>query len=439
MTKTRIILSLLILSLLVLSACTGGLPFSRTASTNQNRDYYVGTDGVIMRFADPTTPPARMYYYETGTQLDNSFQILVDVHNIGSSFTKGALYVSGYDPYMIQIDNMDIARTGSSFWSNCFFNVNFLGGGNSRSSANCQNVDLDVGGGGFGFSSNDLGALADQLNIDAGFLDGIGVSIDTYGDLDIGVSTNNLDLDVFNHGVALLIWADRAGLSLTRYNGLNYDGEPAGAGILQPDYPQFPGGETNTINFNGYVRNWPQGLDQTDKPVTFLVTNCFIYSTVATPQVCIDPAPYDQGVKVCQPRPTNFNGGNGAPVAISIIEQENSLRKVFFEINIQNVGGGTVFDLGAIEACSPYYPGRLTAQHLNKVYILDARIGNQQLDCTPNRGDGVRLINGRGQFRCEYDMEYATAKSAYETPLIVELGYGYSTTMQRKTTIRRVI
>jgi hypothetical protein len=76
---------------------------------------------------------------------------------------------------------------------------------------------------------------------------------------------------------------------------------------------------------------------------------------------------------------------------------------------------------------------------LNKVYVLDARIGDQHLDCTPNRGDGIRLVNGQGNVRCEYDLEYLTAKSAYETPLIVELGYGYSTTMTRRVTFKRVV
>lgn len=435
MKRKRVALFSLLLLVLVLSACTGGLPFTQNPRANQNRDYYVGTDGVIMRFSDPSAPPARLFYYETAGIDENAFQILVDVHNIGSSWTMGALYVSGYDPYMIRIDNIDIKETG--FWGNCFFNVNFFGGGNTRSSADCQNLDLEwVEGDGWGIGINSLGQL---LGSDSNFLQNLGITFDNIGEgYDFGVSTNSLDLDTYNHGFGLLVWANGAGMSLTRYNGLNYQGEVAGAGVLQPDYPQFPGGEMNTISFDGYITNWPQGLDRTDRPINFLVTNCFLYSTVATPQVCIDPAPYDQGIKVCQPRRITFNGGNGAPIVITSIEQENARRKVFFDINIRNAGGGTVFDVGAMEACSPYFPGRLTTQHLDRVYILDARIAGNQLRCTPDRANPVRLINGEGNFRCEYDMEFATAKSAYETPLVLELGYGYSTTMRRQTTIRRV-
>lgn len=437
MSKTRILLVISLVSLLVLSACTGGMPFSNKASSNVNRDYYVGTDGVIMRFSDPSSPPARMYFYEGAEYDDNAFQILVDVHNIGASWTKGALFVSGYDPYMIKIDHIDIAQGG--VWSDCFFSLGFLGGGSSRTSADCNGVNLGIGGGGFELSTKNLGALLQTVGVDAQFLNDIALDINTYGgNLDLGVSVDGtVDADLFNHGAGLLVAL--SGLSFTRYNGLNYDGDVAGQGILAPDYPQFPGGEMNTIAFDGIVRNWPQGLDRTDKPVTFLVTNCFLYSTTATPQVCIDPAPYDQGVKVCQPQRITFNGGNGAPIVISSIEQENARRKVYFDINVRNAGGGTVFNLENMEYCSPYYPGRLTTQHLNTVYILDARIADQHLKCTPDRGDGIHLVNGQGSFRCEYNMEYVTAKSAFQTPLIIELGYGYSTTMQRSTTIKRVI
>ncbi len=438
MNTTKIILVLFSLSLLVLSACTGGMPFSQNPSSNQNRDYYVGTDGVIMRFSDPSSPPARMYYYEQAEYDDNAFQILVDVHNIGSSWTKGALFVSGYDPYMIRIDHIDIQSLAG--WSDCFFDFGSFGGGNFQIGADCPGIgEIDIGDNGFNFGTQDLGGLFDLLGIESDVADGIGISIGNTGEgFDFGVSIDGvLDADLFNHGRGLVI--AMSGLSFTRYNGLTYDGDVAGSGVLAPDYPQFPGGEMNTIVFNGEVRNWPQGLDRTDKPIKFLVTNCFLYSTTATPQVCIDPAPYDQGVKVCQPRRITFNGGNGAPIAVTTIEQENAKRKVYFDINIKNVGGGSVFNLGAMERCSPYFPGRLTTQHLNMVYILDARIGDQHLRCTPDRGDGVRLINNAGHFRCEYNMEYVTAKSAFETPLIIELGYGYSTTMMRSTTIKRVI
>ena len=95
--------------------------------------------------------------------------------------------------------------------------------------------------------------------------------------------------------------------------------------------------------------------------------------------------------------------------------------------------------MGYLERCSPYYPGRLSTLHVNKVYVVDARIGNTHLRCTPDRGDGVRLVDGRGSFRCFYDLEYQTAKSAYETPLIIELAYGYGETMMRATTIKRAI
>lgn len=439
MNKTKILLAILIISSLVLTAC-GGLPFSQSTSSNQNRNYYQGNDGVIMRFSDAGSPPSRMYYYEEAEYDDNAFQILVDVHNIGASWTKGALYVSGYDPYMIKIEHIDIEKVGTG-WSDCFFDFGSFGGGNFQIGANCPGLGSISGGeNGFEFGTRDLGNLLDSFGINSPeILDGIGISLGQTDDgFDFGLSIDDtLDADLFNHGKGLVM--AMSGLSFTRYNGLTYEGEVAGQGLLAPDAPDFPGGEMNTIAFNGMIRNWPTGLDQTDKPITFLVTNCFLYSTIATPQICIDPAPYDQGVKVCQPQKITFNGGNGAPVAVTLIEQENTRKKVYFDITVRNTGGGTVFDLDAMERCSPYYPGRLTSQHLNSVYILDARIADQHLKCTPDRADPIHLVNGQGSVRCEYDLQYASAKSAYETPLVLELGYGYSTNMMRSTTIKRVI
>lgn len=438
MNKIRILLAFLLISVLVLTACSN-MPFSRTNSQNMNnRNYYTGTDGVVMRFSDVTAPPSRMYYFDGYSPEDNQFQVMVDVHNIGSSWTKGALFVSGYDPYMIRIEHIDIGR--ASTWSDCFTDV--TSGLFNSFRVDCNGAFFEAGSNGFRFDIDSVGDLASSLGLSADlipdFTRNLGISATSSdGSTEFGFNMDGIvEADYYNTGMTILLAS--SALSLTRFNGLNYKGLSAGPGLLAPDTLNYPGGEVGLVAFNAEIVNWPEGLDQTSKPISFLVTNCFFYTTIATPQVCIDPAPFDQGIKVCQPRRTTFNGGNGAPVAVTSIEQENTPRKVFFEINIANVGGGTVMDFGAMELCSPYNPSRLTSQHLNKVHIVDVRLGGQHLRCTPDRNTPIRLINGKGTVRCEYNMEYATAKSAYETPLIVELGYGYSTTMRRTSTIKRV-
>jgi hypothetical protein len=83
------VISLILLSLFLVS-CAGDFAFNPfVRQNNANRQYYAGGQGVIMRFSDPQSPPGRLYYYEDADRDDNAFQVLVDVHNVGSSWTRG--------------------------------------------------------------------------------------------------------------------------------------------------------------------------------------------------------------------------------------------------------------------------------------------------------------------------------------------------------------
>ncbi|MGM5481044.1 MAG: hypothetical protein ACQESE_01395 [Nanobdellota archaeon] len=429
---------LLVLVLVVsLSACSGGR-FGSNTDDNPNKEYYRGSEGVRMQFSNPTDPPSRMYYYSQGARPeDNEFGISIDLHNIGASYTRGGVYVSGYDPYLIHIDGIDIPRLNQG-WGNCDLDFG-LGGivsGNFwqdlKATVNCEGVSTSAyfeGSDSWGFRAESLGPLADKLGLSTDIFDNVGVSYDQLGSSnDLGFNIgNDFNFDAFNHGKGLIMML--SALSFDRYNGEEF--------LLAPDAPEYPGGERDTVVFNGKLKNWNRGVDKRD--VTFMITNCYLYSTYASPMICIDPAPMSEGRKVCRPKEITFNGGNGAPVAITRIEQENTRRSVYFDIYIQNIGGGTVFDMGYIERCSPYYPSDLSTKYKDKVYLIDVRVGGQHLECTPDKFEGVRLIPGQGgHVRCRYDLEYVTSKSAYETPLIVELGYGYSTTDMRRTTIKRV-
>ncbi len=393
-----------------------------------------------MRFSDTANPPPYMYYYSDMDPEDNQFNIFVDLHNIGSSWSRGGIYVSGYDPSMIRINEIDIP-SGNGAWSDCTMDFGYTDGSGGLDSNNfwdlfgatvgCSQEGVSAytqGADNWGAAINSLGQLFGDTNE---WWSDIGVSYDnSYGDPYVGLNFgDNFNFDFLNRGKGFLMML--SAVNFERYNGEEY--------VLHPDDYDYPGGEVTMIPFTGEIYNWPRGLDRTDHPVSFLVTNCFLYTTYAAPQVCIDPAPLDAGRKVCTPRAITFNGGNGAPVAVTTISQENTRQRIYFTINIANVGPGDIFDMGYMERCSPYYPGRLSTMHINKVYIIDARIGNEHLQCTPDRGEGVRLVNDRGQFRCYYDLKYETAKSGYETPLIIELGYGYGETMMAKTTIKRAI
>ncbi len=207
-------------------------------------------------------------------------------------------------------------------------------------------------------------------------------------------------------------------------------------GFMVGDRPESPGGELDIKTFHYTLQNWPTGLDKMDQ--YFLVTSCYLYVTHANPVICLDPFPDSPGRKVCRPGPKTYPRGQGAPVAITRIEQENTARDVFFTIYFENRGGGMVFNPLAMEVCNPYFTDRrVTARDLDVLRIHQIRIEGdpQPISCQPLSGI-VRLRNGKGSIRCRYPIVYRS-QSAYQTPLVVEAAYGYSNAIQRKVTIRR--
>jgi hypothetical protein len=168
-----------------------------------------------------------------------------------------------------------------------------------------------------------------------------------------------------------------------------------------------------------------------------MMTNCYMYTTFAAPTVCIDPQPYSTNRKVCHPSISKWSNGQGSPLAISHVRQENTPRTAVFHIEVANVGPGHVWDPGKLEKCSPYYPGGAKSADLNTVWIGDVRIGNTQLTCTPRTH--FRLDQaGRGRFTCTYPIEYAELNSAYQTGLVIELWFGYSVIQDRIIPVKRV-
>jgi len=423
--KQKVLIFAIIFFSLFLASCD-------IASNPKTDDYYVGSQGVEVNFL-ANSPPANLYFYGDGDVEENSFTIDVDLHNEGASLTKGAVFVSGYDPGMIHVDGVEPLQSGVK---DCTFDISSIGTGGLYGFVDCHGSHFETTPNSWEVELNDIGETLNKY--------GIGWNTSKYlSDLDVSFGDDaqgsegggyfnfgfdnpvSVDYDSYNHGKRLLIYLPSFNIDF--HFGQEY--------ILPADDYNYPGGGIDYKTFNAQIVDWPLGLDETTVP--FMITNCYVYTTYASPTVCIDPEPYTETRKVCTPGETSLRGTQGAPVAITNIRQENTKTKAIFEITVSNVGNGQVYDLGYFARCNPYNTERVTEQHLDVVYLADVRIGKDHLDCNiDNRR--IKMRDGTGKIVCTYDYRYVPSKNAYQTPLTMELWYGYSDSTERNVRIKKV-
>ncbi|MEM4337018.1 MAG: hypothetical protein QXG86_03370 [Candidatus Woesearchaeota archaeon] len=199
-------------------------------------------------------------------------------------------------------------------------------------------------------------------------------------------------------------------------------------------------GKTTTNKEGGYTQvqfppygtfsvNLPPGTDV--YPATLQATACYDYQTKAVLPVCIDPDPY--GIvkqKACTPKGAPTAGGQGAPVAITSVEQESLPGKVIFKIRVGNVGGGQVLEKGLSNICTS---SLLRYNQIDKIQY-NVKLGGAGGDCKPTTP--LRLVNNQATITCSFNV--GTSKLAYTTTLDVELNYGYLSSVQKSIQIKKI-
>jgi len=152
------------------------------------------------------------------------------------------------------------------------------------------------------------------------------------------------------------------------------------------------------------------------------VVACYVYRTEASIPVCIDPDPSNTRVdqKVCQGRPVG-SSAQGHPVAVTYVEPRVSRNDIRFNIEVQNVGNGIVFDKRISNEKCAYDMG---PTDMNKVFIDKVSFSNKVLDCAPLNPVTLQQ-SGRGLLACTCHNCINPLDGAYQTALTVELSYGY--------------
>lgn len=241
--------------------------------------------------------------------------------------------------------------------------------------------------------------------------------------------------DKFSNGAIHLSGFDTSIISITSSKSIPEMDLPAVSNIN-------PGG-TDIAQFDGNINSNSIVVDNYNP--TILVTACYPYVTKAVSTVCIDPEPFDtKREKVCSTGNQNLPN-QGAPIAVTRIEQESARGKIYFKIAIKNVGRGDVLwgtadGVAVVNRCNPNQGTKLERKEFDRVKLKKVKMGDSDrttncapfIDGTPNR---IGLFNGEGFVICSYDVP-STVQSAYTTPIDIELEYVYRSTISMPIQIK---
>jgi len=348
-------------------------------------------------------------------------------------------FISGYDPSYVFVEGQPLTQTDNR--GACSIDITSMGdtfsdwsGWLSCSLADGSSFDYQQDGAYWHTNINNFGSFLGELGIwetTPEWLQGLDISLT--GEESNGLKGFSLDFDSNAYNVNLLYHGQGLGVLLEKT--LPFEAGFGREYNLAADNQYYPGGQMEFIDYKVKMRTWPSPLEEYNIP--FMLTNCYAYSTYTSPFICIDPQPLSDRRKACTPRDISLTS-QGAPVAVTKIEQQSSGKKANFKITIKNVGNGEIIYWGDVSRCSPYSPLKLTEKNKNIVQLFSVRIEDTELKCTPT-DDKIKLVNGEGTISCTYDLKYNNIQTAYQTPLIIEFWYGYMETESQYVLFKKVI
>ncbi len=198
-------------------------------------------------------------------------------------------------------------------------------------------------------------------------------------------------------------------------------------GVLEGKNLYNTDGGINLVEFESQV-NLPYNVPNYNPTLNFLA--CYNYHTIANPSVCVDPQLYEitSEQKTCEPRDVGMAGGQGGPVGVTYVGVDMASNRAIFEINVRNLGTGRVLSSYAdLRSCGQ----NLEYKELDRVAYNVEMTGGGKVNCKPLDGF-VRLTNNEGKIICSFNIP---GTSSFETPLSIELDYGYVQSYQKSVNI----
>lgn len=195
-----------------------------------------------------------------------------------------------------------------------------------------------------------------------------------------------------------------------------------------------PLGEQQRISIKAQAN---QLSGQLTKQSTTIITNaCYEYLTSATILECIDTQPLKKEKKVCTIQTIGKSGGQGGPIAVTNVEPKTmphtDSSKIIpgYVIQIANIGTGQAIETQSVyDVCM----GRSVGKDNYDIVKVNAVLSNDVLNCEPAQ---ITLRQADNKIFCKLDKGISKTAGNYQTPLTIDLEYGY---MQTKPKTIRIL
>ncbi|MBD3361279.1 hypothetical protein GF358_00650 [Candidatus Woesearchaeota archaeon] len=179
------------------------------------------------------------------------------------------------------------------------------------------------------------------------------------------------------------------------------------------------------------------GRQISGQSTTLIANACYQYQTKATILTCIDPQPLKKETKVCTVQSQSTPQGQGGPIAVTNIEpkmmphQNPDKIKPAYVITIKNLGNGQVIEPNTIyDACT----GRNIGKENYDILLINALLSNEILNCEPQT---LKLRQNENKILCESTAGIPKTAGNYQTPITIELEYGYIQTIPKTIRIAK--
>ncbi len=175
-----------------------------------------------------------------------------------------------------------------------------------------------------------------------------------------------------------------------------------------------------------------------------LTTLCYDYKGIAIADVCIDPDPFDttSREKECNLKESiSLSGGQGGPVVIDKIEtrmmvNDDSTVSPQFKIYVTNQGQGTVLKEGTTRLVCNKESATTEVYNIVRISKIQfSEFTKKDFNCIP---EDLVLRNEQDFITCTLEKS-VNENYAYQTPLTVEIVYGYTESSSKEIKIKKIL